>query len=560
MTETELIALVDTLRSQTSEQEWFEFKANRYTPLELGEYISALANAACLCDKPHAYLVFGIHDQTHEVVGTTFDPYTAKGKGDQPLQLWLTLQLQPNLGFTIYPVVYAGKRIVVFEINAAVDRPVSFAGKEWIRIGECKTELRYHPPKAREIWNRTYRLHDWSAEICEQATVQDLDRVALDRAKAEYKTKYPAQASGVDSWDDLTFLNKTRIAVKGRLTNTAILLLGKPESASLIAPAVARISWILKGETNNEKDYEHFGPPFLLSVEAVFNKIRNLTIRHLPDGTLFPLETTQYDPWVLREVLHNCIAHQNYTLQGRINVVETSSAVTFTNVGSFIPGSIEQVIRQDAPQEVYRNPRLAEAMVHLNMIDTQGGGIKKMFATQAKRFFPLPDYDLSSVDRVAVTLRGEIIDEKYTRLLISRTDLDLWDAILLDKIQKKIPISKEQYSRLKKTEAVEGRYPNIFISTMVAAASDDAELKAQYIRNRAFDDQYYRDTILSILRKFETATRQDIDKVLISKLPDILSPEQKKKKIANLLLSLRKKGMLINMGSDKNSCWKLVSH
>jgi ATP-dependent DNA helicase RecG len=557
MTEFELTRLVDSLRAYASELEWFEFKENRYTPEELGEYISALANAACLNDKPHGYLIFGIHDKTHEVVGTTFDPYVEKGQGEQPLQLWLTLRLNPNLGFTIYPLDYLGLRIVIFEISAAVDRPVSFLNKEWVRIGEVKTELRNHPEKAREIWNRRNRLNDWSAEICTPATIGDLEPEAIIQARHEFKKKYPGHATAVDAWDDLTFLNKAKIAVQGRLMNTAILLLGRPESASLIAPAVARISWILKDEKNNEKDYEHFGPPFLMSVDAVFKKVRNLTIRHLPDGTLFPLETTQYDPWVLREALHNCIAHQNYALKGRITVVETPHSVMLTNVGSFLPGSVEKVIQQDSPQEIYRNPFLADAMVHLNMIDTQGGGIKKMFAAQVKRFFPLPDYDLTNQDRVVVTLRGEIIDERYTRMLIARTDLDLWDAILLDKIQKKIPVAKDQFIHLKKAKAVEGRYPNIFVSARVVTKIAEGNLKAEYIKHRGFDDNHYKKLIMEYLQTYQSASRKDLDRLLVEKLPEVLSEAQKKNKIHNLITLLKNEGQIRNSGSFRNSCWVL---
>src|SRR5208337_5303378 len=101
----------------------------------------------------------------------------------------------------------------------------------------------------------------------------------------------------------------------------------------------------------------------------VLQKIRNLTIRLLPSGTLFPHEVAQYDPWVMRETLHNCIAHHDYTLGGRINVVETPDKLFFTNLGFLIPGTVEEMIRSDAPPEIYRNPFLLQAMVNLNMID-----------------------------------------------------------------------------------------------------------------------------------------------------------------------------------------------
>ncbi|EFK06131.1 conserved domain protein [delta proteobacterium NaphS2] len=261
-------------------------------------------------------------------------------------------------------------------------------------------------------------------------------------------------------------------------------------------------------------------------------KIRNLTFRALPNGTLFPVEIAQYDPWVLREALHNCIAHQDYTLNGRINVVETTDSVLLTNVGSFLPGDVEKVIRQNAPLEIYRNPFLAEAMVHLNMIDTQGGGIKRMFLAQVRRFLPMPDYDLADPERVAVRVRGSILDERYTQLLMDRSDLDLQTVILLDKVQKRIKISKEGHKRLKAMKLVEGRYPNLFVAGGVAALTGH---KARHIKYRGLDKQYYQDMILELIQAHGPVTRKDIDTLLMDKLPEILTEKQKKTRIHNLL-------------------------
>jgi len=386
--------------------------------------------------------------------------------------------------------------------------------------------------------------------------VADLDEAALAKARKEYKTKYPSKADEVDIWDNITFLNKAKVTVRGAITNTALLLLGKPESSTLLAPAVARISWILKNDRNEELDYEHFGPPFLLTVDQVLARIRNLTIRQLPSGTLFPVELTQYDPWVIREALHNCIAHQDYNLRGRINVVETPTALLLSNAGSFLPGSIETVIQQDAPLEIYRNPFLAEAMVNLNLIDTQGGGIKRMFQKQRSRFFPLPDYDLSQPDRVVVSIGGRILDERYTRLLMERTDLSLETIILLDKVQKHQPVSREEHRRLKALRFVEGRYPNLIISARLAALTDQ---KAQHIRDRGFNDQYYMDLIIRLVREHQPVSREDIDRLLLDKLPEVLTEAQKKAKIHNFLFRLANKEQRIqNIGSRRYSRWVLV--
>ena len=402
MTLNDQLSLIERLRRESGESEWLEFKHDYYEPQLIGEYLSALANSACISGKNVGYLVFGINDSTHEVVGTQFDPITAK-KGNQNLLLWLSLGLQPNVGFEYEIVEHPDGTVVIFKVNAAWDRPVRFYGTAYIRVGSSKTQLSNHPEKERIIWTRRT---DWSGLICERVSFDDLDLVAIRKAREQFIIKHPGQASECAQWDNTTFLNKAKLAIHGDLTNAALLLLGKPESATLLSPAVAKISWILKDAQNRELDYEHFGPPFILNVDKVLNRIRNLTLRTLPSGTLFPQEISQYDPWVIREALHNCIAHQDYGLRGRIEIVETPENVILTNVGSFLPGDVRTVIQQDAPLEIYRNPFLAEAMVNLNMIDTQGGGIKRMFQAQIRRYFPLPDYDLSNYERVIVKIPG----------------------------------------------------------------------------------------------------------------------------------------------------------
>jgi ATP-dependent DNA helicase RecG len=549
----ELFALVDRLRSEPRETEWLEFKANRYEPQALGEYLSALANSAGLQGKPRAYLVFGIENDSHSVVGTDFDPASAKGNGAQLLPLWLSLGLRPNVGFEIHAFEYHGKRLVLFEINPAFDRPVEFYGTAHIRVGTSKTILANHPEKQRQLWMRRV---DWSAAICEQASLDDLDPDALRKARDEFAVKSPAQSHEIAGWDDLTFLNKAKLAIQGRITHSALLLLGKPESATLLNPAVAKVSWLLKNERNEDIDYEHFGPPFLLLGDRLMARIRNLKVRELPGGTLFPLEMTQYDPWVIREALHNCIAHQDYLLRGRVQIVETPDSLLFTNMGGFLPGTVETVIQQDAPLEIYRNPFLAEAMVNLNLIDTQGGGIKKMFLKQRGRFFPLPTYDLSQPERVAVRLIGRILDERYARTLMRRTDLDLGTIMLLDRVQKRLPIAREEHQRLKRLSLVEGRYPNLVVAAEIAAATGD---KARHIRDKGLDNRYYQEMILELIRTHQPVTREDVDAVLLVKLPEVLDSTQKHRKISNLLMRLSHKlGVIKNVGSRTKPQWVLA--
>lgn len=548
----DVIALVDRLRALPTETEWLEFKRNHAEPQEVGEYLSALANEASLGNQPRGYLVFGIDDTTHDVVGTRFDPYAAKAKGNQDLLPWLAALLQPNPGVEAFVVEHPDGRVALLAVGPARDRPVAFSGRAFCRVGTSKTELKKHPEKERALWSRGT---DWSAEVCVGASLDDLDPEAIRKAREQFVVKHPGQADAVNGWDDRTFLNKARVLKQGSVTNAALLLLGRAESATLLSPAVAKISWILKDSANRELDYEHIGPPFLLAGDRLLKRLRNLIVRALPSGTLFPQEISQYDPWVIREALHNAIAHQDYRRHGRITVVEFPDRVLVTNVGDFLPGDVETVIRQDAPQAIYRNPFLADAMVELNLIDTQGGGIKRMFETQRGRFFPLPDYDLSVPEQVAVTVAGRILDERYTRLLMERTDLDLAQAVLLDRVQKGLQVSREDHRWLKGAGLVEGRYPNLMVAAAVAKATGQS---GRHVRERGFDKRYYLDLILAVVRDHPPATREEIDQAVIPKLPDRMTQTQKVRKVHNLLQELRRAGRIENRGSRNQPAWHLA--
>ena len=257
------------------------------------------------------------------------------------------------------------------------------------------------------------------------------------------------------------------------------------------------------------------------------------------------------------ELLHNCIAHQDYALRGRIIVVEEEDSLLFINGGSFLPESVENVIRFDAPPEYYRNQFLADAMVNLQMIDTIGSGIKRIFNLQRSQFFPMPDYDLSEPQRVKVRLLGKILDENYTRLLMTNTDLTLFDVMTLDKVQKKYPLSDEEFNRLKRLRLIEGRRPNLFVTSRIAEATHE---KAEYIRYRAFDKAHYKNMVLAFIKKFGSANRNEIDNLLYKKLPDILNHEQKKNKIRNLLQEMSKSDRSIKAegGPGRHAKWVLA--
>ena len=268
----------------------------------------------------------------------------------------------------------------------------------------------------------------------------------------------------------------------------------------------------------------------------------------------------RYDPWVLRETLHNCIAHQDYSCQGRINVVEQPDSLLFTNLGKFIPGSVEEVITRDAPQEFYANPFLAAAMVNLNMIDTIGSGIKRAFTLQRERNFPLPSYDLTQENRIQARLIGQILDANYTRMLINQTELPLLDVIALDKVQKgdSKHLTEAEFQSLKKRKLIEGRRPKLRVSADVAVLT---ETVVDYLNRRGIDSDYCHKMVVELLERQRRATRSEFEELLLGKLSKDLDPTQKKKFVDNLLQKMLR-GDVIQVSGEKRGkepYWELVS-
>ncbi|MCX5996820.1 MAG: transcriptional regulator [Chloroflexi bacterium] len=522
--------MLDDLCKSNSETEVVEFKEakNSYTFNEIGKYFSALSNEANLQRDNRIQL----DNLKGEIANKTTNRVTF---------------------IEIYEISTTEGRVVMFQIPAAPKGlPIAFEGHYYGRDGEELSPLNIEEI---ERIRSQFNAKDWSAAIIDEATIIDLDNQALTTARVNYKSKFPDLASEVDSWDTVTFLNKAKITIKGKITRTAIVLLGKDESEHYISPAEAKIRWLLKDSNGNDSDYLIIGCPLLLAVDQIYAKIRNSKYRYLKEGTLFPEEIDKYEPFIIREAINNCIAHQDYSEGGRINVIEMEDQLIFTNRGSFIPGSVEKVVHENAPEERYRNPFLATAMFNLKMVDTVGSGIRKMFNYQRQRYFPLPDYDLTEC-RVEVTIIGKVLNIDYARILARNRSLSLEDIMLLDKVQKKLPLSELAAKHLKAHNLIEGRRPNYFLSKNV---SQMAGQKAVYTRYRGFDKAYYLDLILKAIDQYRALERKDVNELLWNKLPDWMVDTQKKTKISNLLSELRKTGQIQNSGSDKKPIWEKTS-
>ncbi|MFZ1693901.1 MAG: RNA-binding domain-containing protein [Flavobacteriales bacterium] len=399
MTSAEALFLLDRLLKSPGEHEVLEFKTASvdFSFDKLGQYFSALSNEANLAREKRAWLVLGVEPKKHTVVGSQFKNSWQKLRN---LKKDIADKTTDRITFVeIHEVVKEGMRVLMFEIPPAPKGvPVAFEDHWYGRDHESLVPL--NPEKYERIRAQMIQ-EDWSAGVVPDATILDLDPSAIEKAKTEFRKKFPGRAEEMDrgNWSDLTFLNKARLTSKGNITRAALILLGRPEAEHFLNPADVKIRWKLKNEREEDVDHVVLSMPLILAVDVVFNKIRHLKYRYMREpGSIFPEEVDKYEPFTIREALNNCIAHQDYTISGRINVIELPDQLTFTNRGSFIPGSVERTVLDNAPEEKYRNPFLASAMVQVNMVDTAGGGIRKLFQYQRDRLFPLPELSLMLIE------------------------------------------------------------------------------------------------------------------------------------------------------------------
>lgn len=365
------------------ENRFIEFKSNYLEADQLGRTISALSNGACLDGEDYAYLYFGVDDETLSVRGTTFDVFSCKAKGNQSLELYLRQYITPKTDFTIDEFMHEGRvRVVVIRIPSANGEPTSFMRKAYVRVDSNVTELAPYTEWMRAIYMSN---KDWTSQIVEGATIDDLDEEGVSMIREGYKERYPDYVADAEKWDDSVLLDRAGLTQDGMITRTAMLLVGKKEKSYKLGH-IAQLVW--KCHQDGETFGEIYTIPFIKSTSLLFNKIRNYRLKIFPDNMLIPIEVWKYDKRSILEGLHNCIAHQDYGRNERIVVTEEKDKLTFENAGSFYDGDYTQYIFGKKTLTRYRNPFLMKAMVNVKMIDSQGYGIHQPLSVRESVFCP----------------------------------------------------------------------------------------------------------------------------------------------------------------------------
>lgn len=517
--------------------EWKEFKnlKNSFCGDEKNDvisYVSAIAN------MEGGDLLIGVHDKTLEIVGTDTYNYDRQKTILRLTERCANLSTE-GLDIEEFTTDNSNKKVWVIHIPKHLPkRPVFAHNKAWQRIEDSLVEMTAERMSA-ILDEPVFSDTDWSAQIVPDATIDDLDEVAIAKARKMFKKVHNRiPEAEVNAWSVETFLSKCGIMKNGGITRAAIILLGKYESAFKLRPAVAQVTWTRRDENKDVVDYEHFTVPFILTVDEILSRIENLTMREMPGGTLFPDTMKHYDDYTIREALHNCIAHQDYTMQQRINFVENPTYLFYSNAGNFIPGTLENALTNEEPQAYFRNECLCRAMVDFNMIDTVSRGIKKMFNEQWRRHFPMPDYEIDAKNRkVSVRIYGNEINEQYTNLLKTNKSLTLWDCISLDAIQKGRNIHEDIAQNLLNRGLIEGDAPNYTISLGIAKATRQLQ---DYTKQKGLDKEKIKQMVLQYLKNAgsEGAKRDGIYKYVKDVLPQAKTREQQLRLLGDVLNAL----------------------
>lgn len=380
-------SIIEEARKYLYEQPWIEFKHNNYDPQEIGEYISALSNTAALFNQEHAFLIWGIDDKTHEIVGTSFIPQKTK-IGNQGLELWISTQLDPQIQFYFHATEIDGYPLILLEIASAHSAPVKFRGVDYIRIDSYKKKLKDFPDTERELW-AIFSKKPFEAMIA-------MDNVSGDFVLRELDYSSYFELLSQDLPSDKTKILETLVGDKMiaksetgnyNITNLGAILFAKRLSdfPSLARKAVRVIRYEGTGRIGAASKEQVDGKGYACGFEGLITYITNLLPNNEIMGKALRRVVPMYPDIAVRELVANCLIHQNFFMQGTSPMVEIfTDRMEITNPGSPL---IDKARFVDHPP-VSRNEQLASFMRRIGVCEERGSGYDKVvFETE---FYQLP--------------------------------------------------------------------------------------------------------------------------------------------------------------------------
>lgn len=386
-----LTGLVRELCKLPAETPWLEFKRNKADPEEVGEYLSALSNAAALEGKSNAYMVWGVENGTHHIVGTDFDPHATK-KGNEELESWLLRLLSPRLHFRFHPVIVDGKRIVVLEVPRASGKPTGFSGKEWIRVGSSKKPLKDHPEQERALW-RVFDLTPFE-ELVAAENLAAADALAmLDYPSYFDLLKLPLPTDQASIMERLLEDRLLRRNDAGRwdITNLGAVLFARELKRFKVLgrKAVRVIVYGGKGRVETVREQEG-AKGYAAGFAGLIDYVNAQLPRNEVIGKALRTDLPMYPELAVRELVANALIHQDFSVTGAGPTVEVfSDRMEITNPGH----PLMDVARLlDSPPRS-RNEALASFMRRIGVCEERGSGVDKVVWQTEYFQLPAPSFE-----------------------------------------------------------------------------------------------------------------------------------------------------------------------
>ena len=383
---TEILLTVIKLPNET---EWIEFKKNNSDPQMIGEYLSALSNSAVLQERACGYLIYGVEDKTHRIIGTDFNPKEKK-IGNQEIENWLATQLNPRIDFRIYEIEYEGKKVVIFEVDAAKSTPVKFRNKAFIRIGSYKKPLKEFPEKERKIWTKSEALifekGNATKAISANEVIQLLDFAAYYKL---FNIPIPTDLSkGVTKFIEEGFIKQTHTAFI--ITNLGAILfardLNKFEKLKRKAPRVI----FYEGKSRVESKFEQLGVRgYAIGFAGLITFIGNRLPTNEEIGKAIRKSVSLYPDIAVRELVANMLIHQDFSIKGTGPLIEVfEDRIEITNPGKPLINTLRFIDHN--PES--RNEILAAFMRRIGICEERGSGIDKVIYAVELFQLPAPEF------------------------------------------------------------------------------------------------------------------------------------------------------------------------
>ena len=399
---TAINSIIEELRKHLYEQPWVEFKHNNYNPQEIGEYISALSNTAALYNQEHAFMVWGIDDATHEIVGTTFVPQKEK-QGNQGLELWISTQLDPQVQFYFHSTVIEDKPVVLLEISRAYGAPVKFRSIDYIRIDSNKKKLKDYPDTERELWaifsKKPFESLIAMENVSGDFVLRELDYASyFDMLSQDLPSDKPKI---LESLLNDYLINKSETG-NYNITNLGAILFAKRLSdfPSLERKAVRVIKYDGTDRIASASKEQIGVKGYANGFEGLIAYITNLLPNNEVIGKALRKVVPMYPDIAVRELVANALIHQNFFMQGTCPLIEIfSDRMEITNPGAPL---IDRARFVDHPP-VSRNEQLASFMRRIGVCEERGSGYDKVVFQTEFYQLPAPEIDIYN-DHTKVTL------------------------------------------------------------------------------------------------------------------------------------------------------------